>query len=104
MALPVVIAWAEAALIQFGDDPQLRWGFRFELIEGGSGFYAQERHHGFCGYLADAHGRGDFRSDAGQWPEILAMHDTDPELLVPYVPEIEAGHAEQMARLGFKVA
>jgi hypothetical protein len=103
MALPVVIAWAEAALIQFENHPELRWGFRFELIEGGSGFYSQERLYGFCGYLAEGNDRGEFRTSAGRDPEIMSVGDTAPELLEPYVDEIRAGHAEQMQRLGFVI-
>jgi hypothetical protein len=103
MALPILVAWSEAELVDyelFSGERSTWWGFEFELIEGASGFHAQDRLHGFCGFEADQMPPDGSPVSDDDLPAIISAHETTPEQLEPYVSEIRAAYLAHMRHLG----
>lgn len=94
MALPVLIAWGESDVFRFSESPDTWWGFEFELIEGASGFTAQNRLHGFCGF------RTHIEAEPDDIPAILTSGVTEPAQLEPYIDEILASYRSHLKSMG----
>jgi hypothetical protein len=100
VALPVVIAWAEAQVAEFDLKPSVWWGFPFEMVEGATGFAAQQRLHGFCGFaVEDLSSVGADVSDEAL-PAVISIEHTSPTQLHPYVSEIRAAYLAHVRKLG----
>jgi hypothetical protein len=99
MAQPVLIAWGESEILELTGCPdQSWWGFPFELIEGVSGFQAQQRLHGFCGFKTD------LDVEPEDTPAILAIDATNPDQLAPYVDQILASYRAHLHNMGLAPA
>jgi hypothetical protein len=103
MALPILIAWGEAEVVCFPRDPVPWWGFEFEIILGASGFYAQDRLRGFCGFATDGTPEGWPGATGDDEPGVKAISGTAPLQLDPYIQEIRASYREHMIVLGLIV-
>lgn len=102
MAQPVLIAWGESEIVDFTGCPgQSWWGFPFELIEliqGASGFNAQQRLHGFCGF------RTELDIEPEDTPAVLAMEATTAPQLEPYIDQILASYRSHLHNMGLAPA
>ena len=98
MPVPIVVAWADAELAEF--DGQMWWGFTFELIVGASGFYAQNRLHGFCGFESELMPADGSCVSEYNLPTIISAWETEPEQLETYVSDIRAAYLAHMRKLG----
>lgn len=102
MAIPIIVAWSDAELVEFQE--QMWWGFTFEMIVGASGFHAQNRLHGFCGFEAELMpSDGSCLSD-DDLPTIISAGTTAPDQLRPYVSDIRAAYLAHMRHLGLALS
>ncbi len=102
MSIPILVTWADAELVE--SDSQIWWGFKFEMIVGASGFHAQNRLHGFCGFKADLMPSDGSFISGNDLPSIISARETKPEQLQPYVSDICDAYLAYMRHLGLALS